>query len=227
MKTFAIILASGSGERVNFPVPKQFIKLGNKTIIEHTIDVFEKVKIVDEIVIVINPSFKNLFNEILLKNNYKKIKKVIDGGKTRKDSSYIGINAIEESEAKVLIHDVVRPFVSERIIKDCVASLDNYSATCAAIPFVDTVAKICDGKIIETPSRESFVRLQTPQGFKLSLIKKAHDLAKEDDFVFTDDTSLILKYNLADISIVNGDEKNIKITYKEDLFLAEKLLNNN
>ncbi len=219
---YGLILASGSGERLKNEVPKQFIKIGRKTIIEHTIDTFEENKYIDEIILVCNPLFRDLMEEILAKNKYKKVKHLLDGGKTRRESSYAGINFIQSDDASVLIHDGVRPFVSHRIIEDCVKALEVYNAVAAGIPCVDTIIKVNSQNIIEEiPQRKYLMRVQTPQAFKTGLIKEAHRLALNDNIEFTDDCSLVMRYKLAPVYIVYGEEKNIKITYPEDLVLAE------
>ena len=145
------------------------------------------------------------------------------GGKERKDSSFIGINSITDNEAKVLIHDCARPFVSQKIISDCVAKLDKYDAVCTAIPSVDTVFEIQNDIIKNIPDRKSLMRAQTPQGFKLSVIKNAHAMSVKDAN-FTDDCGLVVKYNLCEVGIVIGSEDNLKITYPDDLYIAEKIL---
>ena len=223
MKNYAIILASGSGSRFGADIPKQFVKIAGKTILEHTIEIFEKSELIDEIFVVITPEYKQLAQEIILKNSYTKISKLLNGGRIRKESSYIGINAIEDEEANVLIHDCARPFVSRQIIADCINSLRNYSAVGVAIPTSDTIVEIDNGIIKNVPSRDKLMRMQTPQGFKLSVIKKAHELS-ENDKNFTDDCGLIVKNGLCDVYIINGDDRNIKITYPSDICIAEKML---
>ena len=134
LKNYAIILASGTGSRFGGEIPKQFLKINNKTILEISIEAFENNSQIDEIIIVITPEYRNLAEEILKKNYYKKVSKLLNGGKTRKDSSSVGVDSISEKEANVLIHDCARPFVSQRIINECVESLKKYQAINVAIP---------------------------------------------------------------------------------------------
>ncbi len=222
MKTIAIILASGSGERFGLDVPKQFVKIEGKTILEHAIEAFENHKLVDEIILVTNPDYIDLSKEIILKNSYKKITKVLKGGKTRKDSSYNGIMAINEKEAGVLIHDAARPFVDSQIIENCILALDKYKAICTAIESVDTLVEIDENNIVQNiPNRKFYMRAQTPQAFDLKIIKKAHELAQNaKDLTFTDDCGLVNQFALAKIFIVKGNEKNNKITYPIDIEVA-------
>lgn len=223
MKNYAIILASGSGKRFNNDLPKQFAKIDNKTILEYSIEAFENNKLIDGIILVIHPQYNDLAYKIIKNNGYKKVLKVIDGGEERKDSSYIGVNSVDETEANVLIHDCARPFVSQDIIKRCVEALKENSAVAVAIPTSDTIIKVHDNIIAEVPQRSSLMRIQTPQCFRLSLIKKAHELSKNDNN-FTDDCGLVLKYNLAQIHIVEGSVQNIKITTPEDIDFANFIL---
>ncbi len=222
MKNYGIILASGTGVRYGGDVPKQFVKIAGKTILEHTIEVFEKAKSIDEIIIVITPEYRNHTENILLKNSFKKVTKLLNGGETRKESSYIGISSIDEKEANVIIHDCARPFLTEKIIIDCIKALEKYNAVDVAIPSADTIIEVKDNIIQSIPNRANLRRGQTPQCFKLSVIKKAHELSKNDNN-FTDDCGLIVKYNLGEVFVVEGDMENIKVTYPSDIFMADKL----
>ena len=220
MKNYGIILASGAGTRYGGDVPKQFVEISGRTILERTIDVFERTTCIDSIIVVVTPEYNKLAKEIINRNDYKKVEKIINGGKERKDSSYNGVNSITDSEANVLIHDCARPFVSSEVLENCVKALEKYDAAGVAIPSVDTIIEVENGIIKRVPQRKSLMRVQTPQCFKLSLIKNAHELSKNDSD-FTDDCGLILKHNLADIFVVEGNRENIKITYPEDFTLAE------
>lgn len=224
-RVYAVILASGTGERFGYHIPKQFIKVAGKTIVEHTIEAFEKNQHVNEIIIIVNPLYKSFMDEIILKNSYKKVCKVLNGGDTRRESSYIGISAIDDPKGKVLVHDAVRPFISDRIIEDCITALDKYQAVDVAIPSADTIIKIDNNSIITNiPQRKYMMRGQTPQAFHVELLTKAHSLAESDSQnEFTDDCGLILQYGLSEVYVVQGEERNIKITYPEDIFMADKL----
>lgn len=223
MNNYAIILASGKGERFGFELPKQFVKIAGRTILEHTIDIFENSELINGVIIVIPIEYREYVLELISKNCYKKLIKVLNGGSTRKESTWVAINSITDKEANVLIHDCVRPFLSERIIKNCIEALEKYDAIDVAIPTADTIIKInTNGLIDEIPERKFLYRGQTPQCFKLSLIKKAHEISKNDNN-FTDDCGIVLKYGLSDVYVVDGDIDNIKITYKSDIYLADRL----
>lgn len=226
----AVILSAGSGSRFGSDIPKQFINLAGKNIIEYTIAAFEQNSQIDEICIVADIDFHKKLSLLAKDNNFSKVKKIIQGGKERKDSSY---NAIKEySEHKnvnLIFHDAVRPFVSQEIIDQCIKALKSFDAVDVAIPTADTIIQIDEAsKTIESiPQRSKLQRGQTPQAFKLETIKQAHELANKDanEPLFTDDCGLVKQY-LPDnkIYIVDGEEKNIKITYPEDLLFAEKLI---
>lgn len=224
-KTQMILLAGGSGNRFGGEVPKQFVKISGKTIIEHTLAKIELNQNIDSIIIVINQDYYAYMNEIILKNNFLKVKKVIKGGTTRQESSYAGLSACDNDTDYVLFHDAIRPFVSDKIINDTIVALDTYEAVDVAIPSADTLIKVNEHNIIEEiPDRKYIMRGQTPQGFRIEVIKKAYEKYMTDtNITVTDDCGLIVKYKLGNVYVVLGEEKNIKITYKEDAYLADKL----
>ena len=222
MKNYAIILASGTGTRCQNNLPKQFLKIGDKTILEHTLDIFETNNNIDGIILVITAQYKQ--KAVDLTKSYKKIIQITEGGETRKVSSYIGVNSIEEDNANVLIHDCARPLLSQKVLNECIEALKKHDAIVTAIPSSDTIIEIENREVINIPDRAKLMRVQTPQCFRLSLIKKAHELSLNDND-FTDDCGLVLKYNLAKVHIVEGDINNIKITYPQDIKFAQYLTN--
>lgn len=225
MKNIALLLASGVGSRCGLNYPKQFAKVENKTILELSVESFENHNLIDEIIIVTNSEYVEKVKELTKK--YEKVSKVVVGGATRKDSSFNGISAINDNEANVLIHDAVRPLVTSEIITNCIMALKKNLAVCVAIPSTDTIFVIDDNnKIASIPKRKFLMRAQTPQCFKLSLIRVAHQKANLDtNCVVTDDCGLIMNYTETKIYIVEGSEDNIKVTFKEDLdFVKSKLL---
>ncbi|WP_022661138.1 2-C-methyl-D-erythritol 4-phosphate cytidylyltransferase [Paucidesulfovibrio longus] len=225
---YAVILAAGSGERMGFSTPKQFLKLAGRTVIEHTLAVFQAHPQIHEIFIVVSAKDRLYLEELLLKNPVPKVTKLLNGGATRKDSSWAGICAVPSDRlpnANLLMHDAVRPFVTRRIISETIDALGRHAAVDVAVPAVDTIVSV-DGEdfIRDIPDRSALRRGQTPQGFRAAVLKKAHELSHGDPHCeVTDDCKLILNYNLGDIYVVRGEEKNIKITYPEDLFLADKI----
>ncbi len=227
MKNIAIILASGNGDRMGIDIPKQFAKIAGKTVIEHTLEIFERNFEIDEIVVVTKKEYVEKCEKIVIDNGYKKISKILVGGKTRQESCSCAVMILDaQDEDNVLIHDGVRPFLSDIIIKNCIEALKKHRAVVVAVASTDTLVKVDSDLIIEKiPNRTYLMRGQTPQAFKYDLIKKAHTLANNDKEQnnFTDDCGLIKHYNLSDIFAVNGDECNIKITKPIDLHIADKL----
>lgn len=227
MKNIAVILAGGSGQRLGTDIPKQFLKVAGKKVIEHTIDVFQNHSLIDEIAVVTHPNYISEIESLLVNNHFTKLKKILRGGKERYFSSLAAIRAYErDGEVNLIFHDAVRPLVNERIITDCIISLEKYKAVDVAIKTTDTIIQAnSDNFISGIPSREFLRNGQTPQAFKLSTIKKAYELALQDpDFKTTDDCGVVYKY-LPDepVYIVEGEQFNMKLTYKEDLFLLDKL----
>lgn len=226
MKNIAIILAAGSGTRLGSSMPKQFLEVCGKQIIEHTIDAFQSNPNIDEIAIVCNAEFVRNIENLILKNGYDKVKKILQGGKERYHSTLSAIDAYNDgNEYNLLFHDAVRPMVSQRIIDECILALNKYNAVGVAIPSSDTLLEVENGVIVSIPNRAKMYQAQTPQAFKLSTIKKAYEIALQDKkFKITDDCGVVKKYlPNENINVVLGEESNIKITYKEDLFIIDKL----
>jgi 2-C-methyl-D-erythritol 4-phosphate cytidylyltransferase len=226
-KNLVLILAGGIGSRIEGDLPKQFLTLAGKTILQHSIEKFENHPRIDHIFLVIHGKFLNKAEEIVRKSGHKKVVKILKGGQTRQESSRIGVTAARPGEYEnVLVHDAVRPFVSKQIIDDILAALDTYGAVNIAVPSPDTIIEISHNNLVKNvPDRKYLKRVQTPQAFKWDLIQKAHQLALEKGITnATDDCTLILKLELADIYVVEGSEKNIKITYPLDIQIAEKIL---
>ncbi len=225
MKNIAIILAGGSGSRFGADMPKQFLKVAGKMIIEHTIDAFERHPLIDEIAIVSRADYMDEMKEMVKKDGYKKVSHVLQGGKERYHSSLAAIEAFTNDADNLLIHDGVRPLVSERIITDCVNALANYEAVDVAVPTTDTIIELNeDRSIARIPQRRLLRNAQTPQCFRRRVIAEAFRLALQDpDFFPTDDCSIVLKYmpEVA-IKVVDGEPTNIKVTYKGDLETVER-----
>lgn len=228
MKNVAVLLAGGSGKRMGASLPKQFLIIGDKSILQHSIEAFEKHTQIDEICIVIHADFISEVEQLVKKNKYTKIRFILSGGKERSDSSLAAISAYnEDTDVNLIFHDAVRPFVSERIISDVIKELKNGKSVAVALPCTDTIFQVAPNQtIVSIPNRDTLRRAQTPQAFSLSKIKKAYDLALQDPwFVATDDCGVVRNY-LPDekIYLVDGDESNIKITFEGDLVQGEQIL---
>lgn len=230
----AVLLAGGSGRRMGGPEPKQFIQVAGCTILEHSIRAFSSHFGIDEIVIVSHADYIGRVTEIA--QPYPKVKHIVPGGKERYDSTLNALKVIREANegcssslltTTVLIHDAVRCLVSQRIISDCIEALKNYKAVDVAIPCTDTICEVNDnGQIIRIPHRSSLRNVQTPQCFHFETIEQAYAIGLQDpNFVTTDDCGVVHRYlPETPIYVVTGETTNIKITYPEDLILAEKTL---
>ena len=229
MKNIAIILAGGSGRRMGGPLPKQFLEVNNRTILEYTIDNFERAECIDEIAIVTHPDYVDKMQQIISSNPWKKVARILLGGKERTDSTLSALRAYTNKDDRLLIHDGVRPMVSQQIIQNVCSALSEYDVVNLAIPAVDTIIEVKDGVMIAAPRRNLLRQVQTPQGFKRETLALAYEKALADpDFMATDDCGVVFKYHPASpIKIVEGETSNIKITYKEDLEILKKHLNTN
>lgn len=225
-RNIAVILAGGVGSRLGMSTPKQFFKVAGKMVVEHTVDVFERNSRIDEIAIVSNPMLVADFENIVLRNKWRKVKKILKGGKERYDSSLSAIRAYADEDVNLIFHDAVRPLVSQRIVNDVIDALDRHNAVDVAIPSADTIIET-DGHdfISHIPDRSRLRRGQTPQAFDRAVIAKAYELAlKDPDFKTTDDCGVVIKY-LPDepVYVVPGEESNMKLTYREDTYMMDKL----
>ncbi len=229
MRTVAVVLAGGTGQRFGGGLPKQLQLLAGKPLVEHSVAAFEAAPAVDAVMLVMAAGFAEQAAKQLSADRYGKLIDVIEGGVARADSTRRAIAALGPQECNVLLHDAARPLLDQRIIADCVAALGASPAVGVVVPSPDTIVAVSDGLMTAMPSRESLRRCQTPQGFRLSVIRKAHELALADPAfaaaAATDDCGVVLRY-LPDVPIrvVPGSERNIKITYPADLAVAEALL---
>jgi ribitol-5-phosphate 2-dehydrogenase (NADP+) / D-ribitol-5-phosphate cytidylyltransferase len=229
MHTVAVVLAGGSGERFGTSVPKQLLPLAGRPLVEHSVRAFEQAPGVDATLVVMTASHASQAADLLAGHGYRKLIKVIAGGRTRVESTWRAIDELGDAECDVLFHDAARPLVDQQVIAACVAALARHRAVGVAVPSSDTIAVVSDGIISGMPRRDSLVRCQTPQGFRMSVIRKAHQLAAADphfgDLPATDDCGIVLRY-LPDVTVhvTAGSERNIKITYPRDLAIAEALL---
>lgn len=228
MRNIAIILAGGTGKRSGLDIPKQFYVVGHRMVIEHTVEAFERNARIDEIAIVSHKDYVKDIEGIIKKNGWTKVTKVLEGGKERYDSTLAAVRAYSEmiDDVNLLIHDAARLLVSQRIIDDVATALGAHQAVSVAIPSADTIYEVNDGLLTAIPQRQKLMRAQTPQAFRLSVLARAYAIALCDpEFSVTDDSSLVKCY-LPDvpIHIVAGDVNNIKLTYKDDIPLIERLL---
>lgn len=211
---------AGKGERFGDFIPKQLHNLSGKKIYLHTLDAFLKIPIIDEIILVCN---KEMIRSIKQETSHPNVK-IVEGGQTRQESSYKGLLACNPRTDIVTIHDGVRPFVSQKIILENIKMAKIYDAVDTCIDTFDTIVQTFESNFIKSiPDRKTLLRGQTPQTFNYNLILKAHNKALADNITnASDDCSLALRLGIK-VYVVQGDEYNIKITNKLDLFIAEQL----
>lgn len=221
----AVILAGGSGTRLGGERPKQFLTVAGKMVIEHTIEAFHRNPRIDEIAIVSREDYIPEMHDMVQRNGYSKVRKVLCGGKERYHSSLAALDAYRDNDDRILFHDCVRPLVSHRIIEECLDALEECHAVEVAVPTTDTIVEVDDrGRICRIPQRKNLRNVQTPQGFHRGVIAEAFRRALSDpNFFPTDDCSVVFRYMPeSEIRVVPGDMSNIKITYKEDLAFVER-----
>jgi len=210
MKTAVIIPAAGMSSRMG--IQKQLINLNGRPVLAHTLEAFESHPDIDEIIVVGSKSLAAVTSSFI------KVKSLVEGGVNRQESVWQGLCAVSDDVDWVLIHDGARPFVSEKVISDVLAS-----GTCAisGVKSKDTIKITNKNNIVqETPDRENLWLVQTPQGFAHHIIKKAHQQAIADNFIGTDDAMLVERMGIP-VQMIEGDYRNIKLTTPDDILIAE------
>ena len=233
VRCVAVVLAGGTGTRVGLDLPKQLIKIAGKPIIEHTIAALQDSPLVDEILVMMAPGHLDPVHDIVRGGAYPKVTRILEGAGTRNDTTRAALDAIAESQGAddcfVLLHDAVRPLLSQDIIEANVRALETYDAVDTAIGSADTIIQVhedtTDELIDDVLRRDLLRRGQTPQSFRLSTIRAAYDKAVHDpDFTATDDCTVVLRYSPdVPIAVVQGHERNMKVTEPIDVYLADKL----
>ena len=224
----AVVPAGGRGVRMGSDVPKQFLTLGDIPLLVHALKIFESSSIISEVVLVVpEDDCAYCRDHIVPMYGLKKISQVVGGGRRRQDSVLNGIQATNPTSDIVVVHDAVRPFVTERMIADVVKAARKHGAAIVAIPLRDTVKRVnFDGLIEETLSREKLWAAQTPQAFQRDILLRAHEQGETDGVDATDDAFLVERMGLS-VSVVQGSFHNIKVTRPEDLQMGQAILSAN
>jgi 2-C-methyl-D-erythritol 4-phosphate cytidylyltransferase len=227
MAVFALIPAAGMGKRMGAAINKQYLALAGKPILAHTLAVFERAPFVDGIV-VITPQDEIPYcqEQVVARGGFAKVRQIVAGGAERQHSVLNGLRAMEGVAADgdvVLIHDGVRPFVTEAVLSRAIAVAREDDGALVAVPAKDTIKVVADGVITATPPRETLWLAQTPQAFRYGVIRAAHEVADAERFLGTDDAMLVERLGRR-VRVVMGDYRNIKITTPEDMILAEAFL---
>lgn len=225
-KVAVIIAAAGQGRRMGAPVPKQYMKIGGEYILAKTINAFEQAEEVDYTFIVTNRDYIDLCSEIVSERGFSKVLGIVNGGRERQDSVY---NAIQTLNSKrpgvsiVLIHDGARPFVDGSVISSVIEAADRDGAAAACVAMTDSVRKAGKekGKSMAV-DRSDYYSVQTPQGFRKTILIESYEKAYDEGYMGTDDASIVERAGY-DVTIVEGNYGNIKITTKEDLPMENRV----
>lgn len=220
----AVIVAAGKGKRMGTEISKQFLPLRGKEILAHTVEKFEHAENIRDIVLVTGQDSLQDVQDMAQEYGWQKIISVVAGGKERQDSVWNGLLAISEDTEIVLIHDGVRPFVTEDILNLSIETAVEMGGCVAGVPAKDTI-KVCNSEniAVDTPDRSTLWQIQTPQTFQKERIVKAYKQAKDAGFIGTDDASLA-EYGGYPVKVIMGSYRNIKITTQEDLLIGEAFL---
>lgn len=217
-----IIPAAGQGKRMNRGMNKQFISIGDIPILALTLKRFQQHAFCQEIIVVIHPNDEQQTKELIEMYQIDKVSHIVHGGKERQDSIYNGLQVVDSAQF-VMVHDGARPFVSEAMLNELCETLKDCKGVIPAVPVKDTVKLVNgDRTIVGTLPREQLVAAQTPQAFEMELLLQSYAFAAENNFLGTDDASLV-EYFGEEVKYIMGDYDNIKITTEEDLDIAEKI----
>jgi 2-C-methyl-D-erythritol 4-phosphate cytidylyltransferase len=217
-----IIPAAGQGKRMGAGKNKLFLKIDGLPVFIHTLKVFEKDENCSKIWLVTSPQDKQEMHALIKRNKITKIAAIVNGGDERQYSVYNAVKEISK-DAIVLVHDAARPFIDIRQMKELTDVAAANGAAVLAVPIKDTIKKVKGDVVEETVERSSLWAIQTPQAFRISLLKEAHEKAIQEGFLGTDDASLVERLG-QDVRIVMGNYDNIKLTTPEDLYFAEAII---
>ncbi len=227
MQTVVIIPAGGAGRRLSAEIAKQYLQMENLPVLVHTLRVFEQTAIINEIILVVPESdIEFVRKELIIKNDLKKVTKIVGGGAKRQDSVKNGLAAIDNQCDIALVHDGVRPFVTAEMIGRVVEVAGEFHAAVVGVPAKDTIKETQgDDIVLKTLPRQNLWLVQTPQAFTFAVLKEAYEAAYRDSYYGTDDASLVERIGVR-VKMIAGSYENIKITTPEDLIIAAALLKN-
>lgn len=223
MSVLAILPAAGAGIRMGSDTPKQFLALEGTPIFIHTLRKFDAADAVSEIFLAVRPGETERVEQALEGERLSKPLRLTEGGETRQETVARALEQAPPSTRVVVVHDVVRPFITAEMISQAVEAATASGAAIFAVPSVDTLKQIEHGAILGTIPRERVALAQTPQAFAFGLLKEAFDRARADGFLGTDESSLVERLDVK-VAVLRGSDRNIKITKPSDLPLARLFL---
>jgi 2-C-methyl-D-erythritol 4-phosphate cytidylyltransferase len=221
----ALIPAAGMGKRMGKAVAKQFLPLGDKPMLAHTLLVFQRASEIDEIIPILSQEdMETSLREVIERYHITKVKTLVVGGKERQDSVANGLKKIEKDTSIVLVHDGVRPFVTPEMIRDVVDHAKKGVCVTVGVPIKDTIKEVDDaGFVRSTLERSRLWAIQTPQAFPVKILKRAYEESYARRVYGTDDAMLVERAG-GKVHVIMGSYENIKITTPEDLLVAEEIL---
>lgn len=221
----ALVPAAGRGLRMGGSVPKQFLSLGHQPLILHSLRVLQASPVIQEIILAVpHGDMDYCLKEIVAKHHFTKVTKVVPGGAERQDSVRHALEAVQDEVEVVLVHDAVRPFLTERMVEEVVSMARAKGAAIIALPMKDTVKQVGADYVIErTVDRAGLWLAQTPQAFRRDWLLSAHRKAHGEGVRATDDAYL-MEWCGYSVSVVEGSGENIKVTRPEDLVIGEAIL---
>jgi len=206
-------------------VAKQFLPLGGKPMLAHTLLVFQQAPEIDEIIpILSSEDMEHGLRDVIEAFRITKVRTVVAGGRERQDSVLNGIGQLDKDAEVVLVHDGVRPFVTAEMIRECVESAVNGQCVTVGVPVKDTIKEVdAKGVVLRTLDRNMLWAIQTPQAFPCGILRSAHSASAAGRHYGTDDATLVERAGYS-VHVIRGSYENIKITTPEDLLLAEEIL---
>jgi 2-C-methyl-D-erythritol 4-phosphate cytidylyltransferase len=224
-KVTALVPAAGMGRRMGKAVAKQFLPLGDKPMLAHTLLVFQRASEIDEIIPILSQEDMEMcLREVIEQYHITKVKTLVVGGKERQDSVANGLQKLEKDASIVMIHDGVRPFVTNEMIRESVERAKKGESVVVGVPIKDTIKEVDDKKIVRnTLERSRLWAVQTPQTFSVKVLKRAYEESYKHKISATDDATLVERMG-GTVHVIMGSYDNIKITTPEDLILAEEIL---
>jgi 2-C-methyl-D-erythritol 4-phosphate cytidylyltransferase len=225
MKTVAIIPAAGSSKRMQKKISKQYLLLDGIPVLARTLEIFQRSPKIDEIFLIVpEADIDYAHKDIVDRYDISKVSNILAGGNERQDSVRNGIDALRSDHDIVVIHDGVRPFISEELVHSAILGASRSRAVTVGVPVKDTVKSVDGhGTVAETLNRNHLWLTQTPQAFERDVIKKAYEAAYRDNYCGTDDAALVERIGVK-VTMIRGSYDNIKITTNDDIMLAEVLI---
>lgn len=223
MDVTAIVPAAGGGTRFGGDLPKQFLPLKGIPIVVRTLLALVRSELIQHLIVVVPPGEEARGCELVRRFEIPREVEVVEGGEERQESVYRGLQRARATTDLVVIHDGVRPFLSQGLLEACIQEAAVWGAAVAAVPAKETIKEVREGVVFETPQRGRLWIAQTPQTFRYPLLLEAHRRAQTEGFLGTDDASLAERIGVK-VRIVQGSYENIKITTPGDLLFAEQLL---